>query len=74
MLDDWFAAMALEHTDAVLRRNRAIVRGNLAVLDAGSRASPHLLRQAGAGTTALLASTPTYLTRALRAAAGGGPA
>jgi aspartate/methionine/tyrosine aminotransferase len=33
MLDDHFASIALEHRDAILTRNRAIVRGNLAILD-----------------------------------------
>lgn len=33
MLDDHFAAIALEHRDAILARNRAIVRTNLAILD-----------------------------------------
>ncbi len=33
MLDDHFASIALEHRDAILARNRAIVRGNLAILD-----------------------------------------
>ena len=33
MLDDHFASIALEHRDAILKRNRAIVRDNLAILD-----------------------------------------
>jgi aspartate/methionine/tyrosine aminotransferase len=33
MLDDHFASIALEHRDAILARNRAIVRENLAILD-----------------------------------------
>ena len=33
MLDDHFASIALEHRDAILTRNRAIVRENLAILD-----------------------------------------
>jgi len=33
MLDDHFASIALEHRDAILKRNRAIVRENLAILD-----------------------------------------
>jgi aspartate/methionine/tyrosine aminotransferase len=55
MLDDRFAAIALEHTDAVLRRNRAIVRGNLAVLDAWVEDEPRISYvKPGSGTTALL--------------------
>ncbi len=34
MLDDYFAALALEHRDRLMARNRAILRDNLAVLDA----------------------------------------
>ncbi len=33
MLDDHFTSIALEHRDAILKRNRAIVRENLAILD-----------------------------------------
>lgn len=33
MLDEHFATLALEHRDALLARNRAIVRTNLAILD-----------------------------------------
>lgn len=33
ILDDHFASIALEHRDAILTRNRAIVRENLAILD-----------------------------------------
>jgi aspartate/methionine/tyrosine aminotransferase len=33
ILDDHFASIALEHRDAILKRNRAIVRENLAILD-----------------------------------------
>jgi len=55
MLDDRFAAIALEHTDAVLRRNRGIVRGNLAVLDAWVEREPRISYvKPGSGTTALL--------------------
>ena len=74
MLDDRFAALALEHTDAVLRRNRGIVRGNLAVLDAWVEREPRISYvKPGSGTTALLRfDAGLHLTRALRAAAGGG--
>ena len=40
MLDDYFAALALEHSDALLSRNHAILRDNLAVLDAWIAAEP----------------------------------
>ena len=55
MLDDWFAAIALEHRDAILARNRAIVRANLATLDAWVAAEPALSYvKPRSGTTALL--------------------
>ena len=55
MLDDRFASLALEHHDAVLRRNRAITRENLAVLDAWVAGEPRIdyVKPRG-GTTALL--------------------
>ena len=55
MVDDLLAAIALEHRDAILARNRAIVRGNLAALDAWVAAEPAIsfLRPRG-GTIALL--------------------
>ena len=55
MLDDHFAAIALEHRDAILARNRAIVRTNLAILDrwvAGEPAISYVKPKAG--TIALL--------------------
>ena len=55
MIDDHFAALALEHRDAVLGRSRAVVRANLAVLDAwvhGEAAVSYVKPQAG--TTALV--------------------
>ena len=40
MLDDHFAALALEHKDALLARNHAILRDNLAILDAWVAVEP----------------------------------
>jgi aspartate/methionine/tyrosine aminotransferase len=55
MVDDLLAAVALEHADAVLARSRAIVRGNLAVLDAWVRDEPRIsYLKPRSGTTALL--------------------
>jgi aspartate/methionine/tyrosine aminotransferase len=55
MLDDLFASIALEHKDQILRRNRAIVRGNLAVLDAWVANEPYVTYvKPRSGTTALL--------------------
>jgi len=55
VLDDHFAAIALEHRDALLERNRAIVRTNLAILDAWVAHEPLIsyVRPKG-GTVALL--------------------
>ncbi len=55
MVDDLLAAIALEAGDALLTRNRAIVRENLGILDAWVAAEPAIdyVRPA-AGTTALL--------------------
>ncbi len=55
MVDDYFASVALEAKEAILDRSRAIVRGNLDVLDRWIRDEPHVsyIRPA-AGTTALL--------------------
>ena len=55
MVDDLLAAIALEHRDAILARNRTIVRGNLATLDAWVAGEPAIsyVRPQG-GTVALL--------------------
>jgi aspartate/methionine/tyrosine aminotransferase len=55
MLDDVFAALALEHAEAILARSRHIVRTNLAVLTewVGSESAIHWVRPT-AGTTTLL--------------------
>ncbi len=55
MLDDHFAAIALEHRDAILARNRDIVRTNLAVLDRWVAKEPAIsYLKPKSGTTALL--------------------
>jgi aspartate/methionine/tyrosine aminotransferase len=55
MLDDLFASMALEHRDALLARNREILRTNLAILDAWVTAEPGLSYvKPRSGTTALV--------------------
>lgn len=55
MVDDYLAALALEHRDAILRRSRAIVRENLGVLEAWIAAEPQVTYvKPHAGTTALL--------------------
>lgn len=55
MVDDLLAAIALEHADALLARNRAIVSRNRALLDGWVAEEPRIsyVRPA-AGTTALL--------------------
>jgi aspartate/methionine/tyrosine aminotransferase len=55
MLDDHFASIALEHRDAILKRNSAIVRENLAVLDRWVAEEPAIayVKPKG-GTVALL--------------------
>lgn len=55
MLDDHFASIALEHRDAILARNRAIVRGNLAILETWVAQEPAIsyVKPKG-GTVALL--------------------
>jgi aspartate/methionine/tyrosine aminotransferase len=55
MLDDHFASIALEHRDAILARNRAIVRENLAILDRWVAEEPAIsyVKPKG-GTVALL--------------------
>ena len=45
MFDDAVSALALHHADALLRRNRAIVRENLAVLDGWIAENPHFTIQ-----------------------------
>ena len=55
MFDDAAASLALRHKDALIRRNRAIVRENLAVLDAWMAQNPHFYyTKPQAGTTALV--------------------
>lgn len=55
MFDDAVAALALRHSDVMIRRNQAIVRENLAVLDAWVSAHPHFYyTKPQAGTTALV--------------------
>jgi aspartate/methionine/tyrosine aminotransferase len=55
MLDDSIAALALEHRDAILRRNHAILRGNRARLKAWVEAEPSITYvPPRSGTTALL--------------------
>ncbi len=55
MVDDLLAALALEHADAMLTRNRAIVRSNLAALDGWVAEEPRISYvKPAAGTTALL--------------------
>ena len=55
MIDDFFAALAIENADAILSRSRRIVRTNLAVLDQWVASEPSIswVRPA-AGTTTLL--------------------
>jgi aspartate/methionine/tyrosine aminotransferase len=55
MLDDYFAAMALEARDKILARSQQITRGNLAILDAWVAQEPLMSYiKPKAGTTALL--------------------
>ncbi len=55
MIDDHFAAIALEHRAAILNRNHAIVRTNLAFLDAWVTNEPVMSYiKPKSGTTALL--------------------
>lgn len=55
MLDDYFAAMALEAKDKILARSQQITRGNLAILDAWIEQEPTMSYvKPKAGTTALL--------------------
>ncbi|QQA43089.1 aminotransferase class I/II-fold pyridoxal phosphate-dependent enzyme [Pelagovum pacificum] len=64
MIDDYFAAMALEVSDLILERSRRITRGNLAMLAEWVDSKPTLdwVRPA-AGTTALISyrsDEPSY--------------
>ncbi len=55
MIDDHFAALALENRDKVLARSQAITRGNLAVLEEWVNGEPRISWiKPSAGTTALL--------------------
>jgi aspartate/methionine/tyrosine aminotransferase len=64
MIDDAFATLALEHRDALLARNQAIVRTNLDVLDGWMARQERLAYvKPRSGTTALLrydADMPSY--------------
>ena len=55
MFDDAVASLALRHSDKMIRRNQAIVRENLAILDEWVQAHPHFYyTKPQAGTTALV--------------------
>ena len=55
MFDEALAAVALQHSDIILERNREIVRENLAVLDAWVQSEPRIhYQKPRAGTTALV--------------------
>lgn len=55
MFDEAVAALALAHSDKLLARNRAMVRENLAILDAWVSSEPRLTyTKPQAGTTALV--------------------
>ena len=55
MFDEAVAVVALNHSDKLLERNRTIVRGNLAILDAWVKSEPRLTyTKPQAGTTALV--------------------
>ena len=55
LFDEALAAVALQHSDVILKRNRGIVRENLAVLDAWVQSEPRIrYRRPQAGTTALV--------------------
>lgn len=55
MVDEYLAALALEHKDAILARNRTIVTGNLALLRQFVDAHPQLsMHTPQAGTTAFV--------------------
>jgi aspartate/methionine/tyrosine aminotransferase len=66
MIDDLLASIALEARDALLARNRGIVRANLATLDAWVSAEPHIsYRKPRSGTTALLRYGSSLTSEAL---------
>ena len=55
MFDDAVSSLALRHSDEMIRRNQAIVRENLAILDEWVQAHPHFYyTKPQAGTTALV--------------------
>ena len=55
LFDEALAAVALQHSDVILERNRGIVRENLTVLDAWVQSEPRIrYRRPQAGTTALV--------------------
>ena len=55
LFDEALAAVALQHSDVILERNRGIVRENLAVLDAWVQSETRIrYRRPQAGTTALV--------------------
>lgn len=55
MFDEALAAVALQHSDIILERNRGIVRKNLAILDAWVQSEPRIhYQKPRAGTTALV--------------------
>ena len=55
LFDEALADIALRHSDKLLARNRALVRGNLAILDRWVRSEPHVhYHKPQAGTTALV--------------------
>lgn len=55
LFDEALAAVALRHTDKLLARNRAIIRENLAIVDAWVASQPHFrYTKPQAGTTTLL--------------------
>ena len=55
MFDDAVASLTLRHSDEMIRRNQAIVRENLAILDEWMQAHPHFYyTKPQAGTTALV--------------------
>ena len=55
MFDEALAAVALQHSDIILKRSRGIVRENLAILDAWVQSEPRIhYQKPRAGTTALV--------------------